>query len=376
MNQPFKSYHYTVEVVSPVFIGAAKENDYVEGQDYYYEADYYHFINTRKLMMLLNNHELDQYTKALISGNVSDACRIIKTVVSKHPHLLLFSSYVPYQKQSIVRKHIADGFGNLIIPGSSLKGAIAGVIGKYLMSKNYQNQWKNNDIFGGIQNNIMRFLQVGDTMFYGNGEVTCFKIFSADIERYDVNNIHGEGMWKHGRIGDHGYQFKSDGFVTAAEMISEGAISKCRINWADGLFNFIGEEKKHPNTKFYQYFQGNELIKLIKNHTKEYLLQEKKYFNKFPNDDFNDVEQVLDNLLTANDEPNAALIRLGSGSGFHAITGNWKYTDHTATGQAMNNRTRDLINAMQYKTRKVAFYPDGNDDIFTLPGFIKLTQQP
>jgi hypothetical protein len=64
---------------------------------------------------------------------------------------------------------------------------------------------------------------------------------------------------------------------------------------------------------------------------------------------------------------------LGSGSGFHAITGNWKYRDHTMTEQA-EGRQRNLINAIKYKTRKVSFYDDnsGNHQILTLPGFVKI----
>ncbi len=368
MNQPYKPYYYTVEVVSPVFIGAAKENDYVEGQDYYYEAKHYHFVDKRKLMIEMNSQQLDQYTKALIAGNTGEACKLIKTITDKKPHLLLYSSYAPYPKQDIIRKHIADGMGNLIIPGSSLKGSIAGIIGKYLMNTTNQTRWNPTNLLGGIQNNLMRFLQVGDTTFYGNGEVTYFKIFSADLNnQFDSHNIKGDGMWKHGRRGSHGKYFDINGFVTAAEMLIEKSISECRINWADGLFNLISNDKKHLNAQYYPQFEGNALISIIKKHTKDYLEQERKYFEKFPNDDFNNVIQIIDDLLAANDEPNSALIRLGSGSGFHAITGNWQYKDHINTGIANN--------AIKYKTRKIAFYPDGDDDIFTLPGFIKLTLQ-
>ncbi len=33
----YSSYHYTLEVLSPVFIGGVKENDYTLGEDYFYK---------------------------------------------------------------------------------------------------------------------------------------------------------------------------------------------------------------------------------------------------------------------------------------------------------------------------------------------------
>ncbi len=73
------------------------------------------------------------------------------------------------------------------------------------------------------------------------------------------------------------------------------------------------------------------------------------------------------------------LISLGAGSGFHAITGNWQYKDHTKTGQGTKREKgqEKLIGAIKYKTRKVAFYKVENDTSRTIykqfPGFVKIT---
>lgn len=375
MNQPFNSFHYDLEVVTPVHIGAAKENDYIFGQDYFFEDGYYCFVDKRKLMKQMSSQDLDAFTKTLLDSNGQQSANIIKSIANRNKETVIYRSYCPSRHvQESIRKHISDGFGNLIIPGSSLKGAISGIIGKFLMSRTNTLQFNSTVILGGINNSIMRFLQVGDATFRQYGEVTLQKIYSADlVQAYSMYGNTGDGMWKHDRIGGHGLQFNESGFVTAAEMLIEQSNSEVRINWADGLLSIIPGHSRHQSLNYFNEFSKENLLEIIRKHTKEYLEQEMKFFENFPNDDFPDVIDILENIKIQNQEENSAIIRLGSGSGFHAITGNWKYRDHTMTEQA-EGRQRNLINAIKYKTRKVSFYDDnsGNPPMLTLPGFVKI----
>jgi len=68
------------------------------------------------------------------------------------------------------------------------------------------------------------------------------------------------------------------------------------------------------------------------------------------------------------------LLRLGAGSGFHAMTGDWQFDDHTETGYHQGGRNHGK---KKYKSRKLAFEWDetrGNEGeyVFYPMGFIEL----
>lgn len=373
MNKPFKSFQYDIEVITPLHIGAAKESEYILGQDYFFEDGCYHFVDTRKIMKELTAQQLEMYTTSLLNFNDDTSSKILSEVADKNESVIIYSSYCPFKPiQQSIKKHISDGMGNLIIPGSSLKGAISGIIGKQLMKLTGQNTFDSNILFGRIQNSLMRYLQVGDATFNVYGEVTLQKIFSADlIDRYNNRGNQGAGMWKHERRGGHGEQFNTKGFVTAAEMLIEESVSECRINWADGLLEIIPNNLLHQNMRFFELFSKENMLKIIRDHTEEYLKQEIHFFTSFPNEDFDDVIEILNNLIHVNKTECSALIRLGAGSGYHAITGNWRFSDHTSTFQAEDRN--GFVNAINYKTRKVAFYRQNDEIKLSFPGFIKLT---
>ncbi len=375
LKSPFISFNYHAEAVTPIHIGASKENDYAAGQDYFYESGIYYFILKRRLYKTLTNQQVAQYANALANNNTRDAERVLSQAADKDPDLVYHSSECPFEPQPSIKKHIADGMGNLIIPGSSLKGAIRSIIGKYLMQETRQNRFDERELFGTINNNLMRYLQVGDIGFTQKGEVTPFKIFSGDVQGVYKREFEGIGMWKHQRNGGHNTAFNSSGFVTHAETLIEGASSMVRLNWADEIFKAVPDALKHTIARFYDYYKDNNWLEIAQSHTREYLEQEIAFFERFPNDDFDYAIDILKDLVEQNNAPNTALIRLGAGSGFHAITGNWKYRNHVDTEQAID-RGRQPMNAIQYKTRKVGFYNVDNETYKQFPGYLKLTYQP
>ena len=372
---PFQSYKYNVEVLSPIHIGAAKENDYALGQDYFYNQGYYCFVHKRSLFRNFNNLQVVQYSEALAANNVNMAEKILRDAAQSNPELIYHKSHCPFAKQQYIKKHIADGMGNLIIPGSSLKGAISGVIGKYLMDQNNLKDFNNKIIFGDIKDNLMRYLQVGDISFIDKGEVTAFKIYSGDVKGDYYPGFEGIGQWKDERIGGHSQDFCNDKFVTHAETLIEGQTSQLRLNWADQLLTIIPDSMKHSNAYLFDRFKGNLWLDILKIHTRLYLEQEIAFFEKFPNVDFYDALDILKNLLDENNKENSALIRLGMGSGYHAITGNWKYKDHINLPPA-NGRNQQVVNAIKYKTRKIAFYDVDKETCLHFPGYLKLSVHP
>jgi CRISPR/Cas system CSM-associated protein Csm5 (group 7 of RAMP superfamily) len=372
MKAPFTSFNYTVEVITPIHIGAAKENDYALGQDYYYDNGTYYFLNKRQLFKNFSNQQVVAYSNALAQNNVPQAERIIKEAANLNPKIIYHESYCPFPKQETIKKHISDGMGNLLIPGSSLKGALSGIIGKFLMQKNHQAAFNSRALFGDINNNLMRYLQVGDITFIEKGEITPIKTFSGDIVGEYKKNYDGIGQWKHRKNGGHNEKFNDVGFVSHIEMLIEGAKSTLRLNWADQLFSFVPVPMKHSNAQFFKEYAENYWLNIAKAHTNEYLKQEIGFFEKFTNSDFSEGVSLLENLLQQNNEPNSTLIRIGYGGGFHSITGNWQYGDHVFSMPQAEER-RQKINAIKYKTRKVAFYDVEDETILQFPGFLKIS---
>ena len=381
MTKPFNSFYYDIEVITPVHVGGAKENDYIIGQDYFYEDGKYCFVDKTAIQRSLTNLEIASYSNALIGGNFLGAAQILKNKSKINQNYIIHTSSCSVKPQSydVIKRHIGDGMGNLYIPGSSVKGAIAGVIGTYLMRMTNQNEFRPSDVFGNINNNLMRYVQVGDMIFNCYGEVTPIKVFSGDINgNYNTQGtFSGEGKWKDQSRGGHNTKFNENNFVTLQEALIEGSTSKIRINWADGIIitiSNINQQSLARNVQHFENFSGNNLLSLIHAHTNRFLEQEIEYFQKFTNEYFYDAVDHLNDLKSQN-KPNAPLLRIGSGSGFHAITGNWKFNNHVTTGQVFDIN-RNPINAINYKTRKVSFFVDDEDYLrFQLPGFIKLTPQ-
>lgn len=375
MKKPFQSFNYDIRVLTPVHIGAAKENEYVRGQDYFYDS-YYYFINKSLFYKSLSAQSVAEYSNALIGNNVKRAEEIlIKTVDEANTDIISIENNEPVgllnptvEIADTIKKHICDGFGHLMIPGSTLKGALRSMIANFLIKGNPDKYIGDrddrnliNDCFGGINGNMMRFLQVGDVSFDQKfGQLAAYKIFSGDTLRTDT-----EGKWKNNRVGGHDEAFNTKGFVSYAETIAAGSSSKLRINWGDETLKIAA--KKQVNTPVLNQFFGHGWMEIARKQMNDYLDQEIHFFETFKNDDFDDAVELLERLKDKNQQENSVVMRIGAGSGYHAITGNWKFNDHTRTGD--NPRTPGQIDK---KTRKVTFDKKLSKQF---PGFIEVTAQ-
>lgn len=412
MTKPFESYNYTLEVVTPVHIGGAKENDYLRGSDFYYDDDTkeYVFFNQSTFLKALNNQQLKEYTNALRKGDIDESEKISSVICGKNPTFVINRSYCPFFKSGArydaksrrevstyyddIRRHYSTGLGKLTIPGSSIKGALRSVIGNYIINEANIRPKENRDfdsIFGRISGNLMHYLQVSDVELGTTSSIIPFKTFSGDIKnsvRVTPNGLEyeGKGMWKfQSGQGErtHEIDFKEEGFVFLYETCIMGSIGNLRLNWAKGLNELTPENKKPNNYRYYDAIYGNTWMGIARKQMNTYLEQEIVYFKKFPNSDFSNSVELLEKLQQINNEPNSILLRIGMGSGYHAITGNWRFKDHTQTGQAerKNRETRQFekINAIKYKTRKVSFIEDSTEDLdsiwIDLPGFVKITHK-
>jgi hypothetical protein len=79
-----------------------------------------------------------------------------------------------------------------------------------------------------------------------------------------------------------------------------------------------------------------------------------------------DIDEVVDNLKSLlrqaqQADENTCFLRMSFGSGFHGITGDWRFSDHTESVQKPDNqnlvynfKTRSK-EAARYKSRRLAF---------------------
>ncbi len=370
MEAPFTSYLYEVEVITPVHIGDAKEKELIQGQDYYCDAGKFIFIDKKAVLKKMTKDDIFLYADELSQNKTQESNDRIKKICDLNQNLVISTNNAVHIKDKI-SKNYTNGLGRVILPGTSLKGAIRSVIAVALKEKNNLTGNLNIDtLFGKIDNNFMRLLQVSDIDMGTNLDILPMKIYSGDVNRY-TDEV-GVGKWKD--AGGHNATFLKKGFETFYETFPIHTKGILRINFGENLLRLveINRSIKPMNSDFLNALIKNKWIDIVKKHTESYLKKEIKYFQKFKNEHYSNVIDQLNELIKLNNTENQCIMRVGAGSGFHAITGDWKYSDHSKTKQAQEkNRNTGIYentNAMVAKTRKVVF--DNNNK--WLPGFIKI----
>jgi hypothetical protein len=169
--------------------------------------------------------------------------------------------------------------------------------------------------------------------------------------------------------------------------------------------NLIKEFKKKNLTLSYQDIEKKneiltgdipkKLLAIINTHTKEYIDKQIKFFEKYSNNETDNIIENLRNIKTQiPDDNSSCVLKMSAGSGFHSITGDWQFDDfviddiwgdiyeknidgtknpkfdydYIKYGISFNKR-KNLQGKIKWKSRKIAI--DGNN--FYLMGFVKLT---
>jgi CRISPR/Cas system CSM-associated protein Csm5 (group 7 of RAMP superfamily) len=364
IKAPFTNQYYTLEILTPMHIGDSKEKEYVQGQDYYYDnaKKCFCFFNKQAFQKLLKN-DLDKYVSAIILNKPEIYNQIVQKICADNPSIITRTIPSSLQKETI-QKVYSNGFGVATVPGSSIKGALRSIFGVHIKTALRLHDFNEKDIFGSIDKNFMRLVQVGDVALNLPTQIFGSKIFSGDIVGQFTPNYTGEGKWKD--AGGHNIKFNAKGFETFYETYAVGATGILRINFGDGLMQ-LPNKPEIKNSNMLNAFSNNAWLTIAKQHTENYLLKEKAFFSKFENADFANVLTHIDELININKQADTVLLRLGAGSGYHAITGDWQTNDHISKqGQDRNRQTN---NTLANKTRKVSF--DATNKI--LPGFVKIT---
>ncbi len=371
MNNNNLVYNLRISVISPVHIGAGMEKCWTKNIDYFYDTKNRE-VNVIDLNDLLSGKSSDYASKianAIAKQNLfSSNLFKLDSINAKHKYTIF------PEPADIIRTHIRSGIGNLIIPGSSLKGAIRSALLGWLYSNDPEIKLisKNVEVelFGSVDDSVMRFIQISDSEFPDN----CSKLYHSKIYSLSSNL---KGTWKNARKGSES-KFSPVGFVQTYECINEESVSASRIVIAKKTLELLTKKPKYTN-KIVDLSE-NPLIKIFKtinSFTKTYLGKEIDYFKhhegELSNNLIDELEYIQEKVTEC--KPNECILHLGSASGFHGITGDWQFTTHIINGIEPKINRGLIFSKPAAKTRRFFFEMDDEEPIFRAPGYIKLEVQ-
>lgn len=223
-------------------------------------------------------------------------------------------------KKSDIHEQIHDGMGRPLLPGSSLKGAIRTALFAHYINQNEGDDAKSQrnlvdrrnafsdsilskKYFGDDPNHdVLRLLRIGDATFT---ETNCSKVESMNLKGDD---------W-----------IVDSRFTQFTEVIPERAATTFALQ-------FDSTTEKNARVKNYftndtSLLQQPKLFEIINRHTRDLAKREAKAWREQTN-----VPECIDTYLERMDEivgatlacsPNECILRLGWGTGFRNMTGDW-----------------------------------------------------
>lgn len=270
-------------------------------------------------------------------------------------------------RNDTLKECIHDGMGKPYIPGSSLKGAIRTAITATLANQ-LSNIKSNNTkslasevekkLFGSNPNNdIFRFIKVGDAYFEEQTEVALRLIMALNVTNKDSLKPN-----------------QNDCKPQLVEAIGpeEESIFAMKIDL--DYYNFVKKSEASIGVIPTEIQTLTELFNLINNHTIKLLEEEFKIWQKESNN-HNGANDYLDNIKEIWQECNACkqgecVLRLGHSSGWRFITGAWgeqlSAFKYDIPNVARPNNEKRYSEYMFPKSRRTG---EENE----LVGFVKLT---
>lgn len=365
-----EKYRIKVEAVTPVSVGGGDGASWKRGVDYLYKDGKVYHLDLERVRTI---GRVDPGTLAelLIRG---DERGLMERIGSRLPQVADCVMDCPLTMPFDIKTFIREGLsGRAYIPGSTLKGAIRSVLftewGKREV-RNAENAREMEDAVFGMMSDgsdFMRFVQVGDIPFDHTGLVNT-KIFN-------LHKDDGEwrGGWKHKRE-ETTDSFLQTGFNTLYECLMPRSVGYGTIVMHKKAFELYGSKQPlyKEKSKLFDESEGyntfENLCDIINSHTFDYLKKEEAFFLKYKHaDNSEDIKNGIRRLQEiANqciEKADSCLLKMAAGSGFHSITGDWRYDDYDDTG--FDGPKKKL------KSRKIAAY--GDPMRFNLMGFVKLT---
>src|SRR5690554_1908301 len=352
--------HIKIEAITPVYIGGAAEKNFQKDIDVFYEKGMLYYIPNERLAPFTGDREL----QLVVNGKFEDYKNAIKRNGANFEKLALYKwKTVQESSQNEIKAFIRNGKGQPFIPGSSLKGAITSHLFKLL-----------NKTRSGKLIDVASFLQLTDAHFPSDAtSILPTKIYNLQ-EDYNIKDK--IGGWKHGRYSNE--QFKNKGFVIYYETLKTGALGFGRLKLVDKENFSFEDEKVGTKVKALNWWESennaDQLFKIINQNTLEHLEKELAFYEKYEAEHSEKIIEEIEKLIeVCESQTDSAILRVGGGSGFHSITGDYIHDDYAIDGFGYKSRgTRNKVNSA--KSRKLASQTKGDEESFSPLGFVKISK--
>lgn len=370
------AYDLEINLLTSVHVGAGNDKLWLKNIDYFLQNRQVMVVDQNALFQLLLNtpgkgHEsaLDEYSQ-LLAGNKIDGIsdfliekEIDMVAVAKHQ-----LSYPENEPATEIRSLIRTGTGIPYLPGSSIKGALRSVIFNYLYQTSPSRNFKGIDdqILGRFEKSVMRFIRPFDV-----------QIPNSKVVNIDLLNLYSEG--------DDWESDYKDSFSISAEVYESDTALPFRLSISEGFIALLNEQGIRDNAYF---FAGSvpkilprdqpidHLFNIVNEYTRRHLDKEIEFLSKY--DQAEDVDKVVTNLRElrqkTEDNTTSCILRMAYGSGFHGITGDWRFDNHLDTinrpdsmNKVYSQTERRKVNA-RYKSRRFT----GMDVETNLMGFLEI----
>lgn len=362
-----KNYDVKIKILSPVHVGAGAEKNWVRGADFVHTNGRIYVLNQKSVWLSWDGDKRQQgrYLDYLGSGRFAEVERMIVDDLEIEEVSDFSFEYDGKLNSREIKTVMRDGNNDAYIPGSSIKGAMLSAIYHSLHEgikpKSYNEQTEK-ELLGTFDRALGRYLRPYDT---------CK--LPTEVNDVDLYNLYRKGMrWE----GD----FKS-GFTIVTETFKPDTEGVFRLSIADDLGAFVKKQKGETALPtYYKNLFDNKpletLFGIINKATNEHIQRELAFFEKY--NDQEDIDLVLAQLEDLskdlkNINNTSCILQMSFGSGFHGITGDYRFKDHTSTIEnpdpknLIYNRTTRQKEPARYKSRRLVF-PYGG-----IMGFVKLT---
>lgn len=355
-----KKYPIELEVITPLSVGAGNDNEWVKGLDFVQKDGKVYVIDMQKVVAA--GVDTNALTALFLKSDDMGICQLLGDKIDS------FSRYVfdlPAKTDNNIKTFLrTQFFDKPVVVGSSIKGSVRSALFNYLRT----NEEKNEDVFGTMKDgtDFMRFIRVGDV------EMPATVLVNTKIFNLRGYGSDWQGGWKHRGTDREGNShtdshYNPVGFNTLYECVAPGKKGLGNISLAANAFNLLekyGQGKSSYAGQKLTLLIGpvNSLFKVINNVTKEYLLKERAFFQKYNADRSDEVLDCIDSLLSMIPaDGSSCLLKMSAGVGFHSITGDWRFEDYDKTGSSDDGKKL-------YKSRKIAEY----NHRLQLMGFVRL----
>ena len=355
-----KKYPIELEVITPLSVGAGNDNEWVKGLDFVQKDGKVYVIDMQKVVAA--GVDTNALTALFLKSDDMGICQLLGDKIDS------FSRYVfdlPAKTDNNIKTFLrTQFFDKPVVVGSSIKGSVRSALFNYLRT----NEEKNEDVFGTMKDgtDFMRFIRVGDV------EMPATVLVNTKIFNLRGYGSDWQGGWKHRGTDREGNShtdshYNPVGFNTLYECVAPGKKGLGNISLAANAFNLLekyGQGKSSYAGQKLTLLIGpvNSMFKVINNVTKEYLLKERAFFQKYNADRSDEVLDCIDSLLSMIPaDGSSCLLKMSAGVGFHSITGDWRFEDYDKTGSSDDGKKL-------YKSRKIAEY----NHRLQLMGFVRL----